>query len=480
MMPDVELPPTDGFDEEMREAMELASLQTDIYTPTDDGNALRLIDDHQHRYRRIADMRKWFVWDGARWAQDHEDRAIREAARNQARTLPQNTKEARAWQNKSMSAMGISGAVRVAETDPRISIRAAQLDAHPEYINTPSGVVNLRTGEIGPHNPAMLLSRITAYNVDLQAMHPHWDHFLDQTFNDAEMIGYMQRLAGLALLGTVTEHILPFLHGSGANGKGVFTLVLQNLLGEADTGGYAVSAPDGFLMSGRDGKHETEIARLRGARLVVCSEQTSGKRFEESKVKRLTGGDILTGRFMRGDFFDFEPSHLTWVMSNHLPEVKEGGPSFWRRVRLIPFLHVVPEEERVPDLHEKLLEREGAAILGWAVKGAVEVINRGLGTPEAVVAATREYEISEDSLASFVRDECLRGPNYWSVTSAFHHRYEKHCAETGIDPLSARAVTMRLVSEYAVQRDRLSRPSRRIYRNIALQATDEEAMTDDT
>src|SRR5215217_5224253 len=104
-MPDVELPPTDGFDEEMREAMELASLQTDIYTPTDDGNALRLIDDHQHRYRRIADMRKWFVWDGARWAQDHEDRAIREAARNQARTLPQNTKEARAWQNKSMSAM---------------------------------------------------------------------------------------------------------------------------------------------------------------------------------------------------------------------------------------------------------------------------------------------------------------------------------------------------------------------------------------
>jgi P4 family phage/plasmid primase-like protien len=113
-----------------------------------------------------------------------------------------------------------------------------------------------------------------------------------------------------------------------SNGKGVFTLVLQGLLGDADNVGYAVSAPDGFLMTGRDGAHPTEIARLRGARLVVCSEQTSGKRFDESKVKRLTGGDVLTGRFMRGDFFDFLPSHLVWVLSNHLPAVREGARPF--------------------------------------------------------------------------------------------------------------------------------------------------------
>ena len=99
----------------------------------------------------------------------------------------------------------------------------------------------------------------------------------------------------------------------------------------------------------------------------MCSEQTSGKRFDEAKVKRLTGGDVLTGRFMRGDFFDFTPSHLTWVLSNHLPEVKEGGPSFWRRLRRIPFLHVVPEDKRDPEKHTKLLNAEGPAILGWSV-----------------------------------------------------------------------------------------------------------------
>jgi P4 family phage/plasmid primase-like protien len=251
--------------------------------------------------------------------------------------------------------------------------------------------------------------------------------------------------------------VLPFFWGTGANGKGVFTLVQQGLLGDADAGGYALSAPDGFLMAGRDGAHPTEIARLRGARLVVCSEQTSGKRFDESKVKRLTGGDVLTGRFMRGDFFDFTPSHLTVVLSNHLPAVREGGPSFWRRVRRIPFLNVVPEDKRVEDLHEQLLQEEGPAILGWAIQGAVEVLKHGLQDPPAVLAATEEYRISEDSLASFVRDECLTGPNYWCKISDLRARYERHCEEMGAEPLSGKALGMRLATEYPVKSDKHSR-----------------------
>jgi putative DNA primase/helicase len=448
------------------------------YTATDDGNALKLITEQRHRLRRVADMKKWFVWDGCRWAQDHEDRAIREAARELARLLPMDNKDQATFKRNSMSATGVSSAVRLAETDPRISIRAAELDAHPELINTPSGVADLRTGAVKPHDPSLLLTRITAYGVDLEAPHPRWDAFLKETFDgDAELIGYMRRLAGLALSGFVREHVLPFLHGIGANGKGVLTLVLQGLLGDADSGGYAVSAPDGFLMTGRDGAHPTEIARLRGARLVVCSEQTSGKRFDESKVKRLTGGDVLTGRFMRGDFFDFPPSHLTWVLSNHLPAVREGGPSFWRRVRKIPFLHVVPEDQRIPDMHEQLLAEEGPAILGWAIRGAVEVIANGLNDPESVIKATREYEISEDTLASFVQDECLLGPHWWCEVGDFRSRYEQHCEEMGVEPkdqLSAKALTMRLTTEYAVSPGRLSRPQRRTYIGIGLQGDGDE------
>jgi P4 family phage/plasmid primase-like protien len=446
---------------------------SNVYSRTDDGNALRFIDDYGHQFRRVADMRKWFVWDGCRWALDHEDRAVREVARELARELPDGSQEEKSFKRNSMSATGISGAVRVAETDSRVSIRAAELDAHPELLNTPTGVVNLRRGMVTPHDAGLLLTRITAHGVQIDAPHPGWDAFLAETFNgDAELIGYLQRIAGLALLGSVREHLLPFLYGSGANGKGVVTLVLQGLLGDADSGGYAVSAPDGFLMTGRDGKHETEIARLRGARLVVCAEQTSGKRFDESKVKRLTGGDVLTGRFMRGDFFDFIPSHLVWVLSNHLPAVREGGPSFWRRVRLIPFRNVVPEDQRVPDLHEQLLAAEGPAILGWAVRGAVEVLATGVAEPEAVVKATQDYEISEDTLASFVRDECLLGPNWWCPVGELRGRYIRHCEEMEAERLTAKALTMRLTTEYPVTSEKAAK-GLRVYRGISLAALED-------
>jgi len=451
----------------------------DGVTATDDGNALRLINEHGHNFRRVADMRRWFHWDGKRWAMDHEHRAIRAAARELARQLPEDSKEEKLFKRNSMSAIGISGAVRVAEVDRRISILAAELDARPHLLNTPTGVVDLRTAIVEPHNPDLLLTRITAYGVDLETPHPTWDRFLKETFGESQsdlvetdLVAYLQRLAGLALLGSIREHVLPFLHGVGANGKGVLTLVLQGLLGDADNGGYAVSAPDGFLMTGRDGAHPTEIARLRGARLVVCSEQTSGKRFDESKVKRLTGGDMLTGRFMRGDFFDFTPSHLMWVLSNHLPAVREGGPSFWRRVRLIPFRNVVPEDKREPDLHEQLLESEGPAILGWAVRGAVQVTTKGLADPNAVIKATKEYEVSEDTLASFIRDECLVGKDWWCTVAELRSRYERHCHEMGAEPLTAKALGMRLTSEYPVTSGKANR-GLRVYRGINLTPLEE-------
>lgn len=179
---------------------------------------------------------------------------------------------------------------------------------------------------------------------------------------------------------------------------------------------------------------------------------------------------------MRGDFFDFAPSHLVVVASNHLPQVKEGGPSFWRRVRLIQFNHVVPETERDPDLHQKILDAEGPAVLGWAVRGAMAVLAAGLQDPARVRAATEDYRISEDTLASFVRDDGRLGPGHRCEVTAFRHRYERHCTEMGTEPLSAKPLTMRLTTEYPVQQARLSRPSRRIYRGVGLLADDHQTL----
>lgn len=438
---------------------------------TDDFNALRLVATHGSEIRRVLDMGRWHRWDGVRWRPDADEAAVRELAKGLARRLPQGDKDDRLFKRNSLSAAGLSSAIRVAASDPRVSVLAEQLDAHPYLLNTPDGVLDLRTGELAPHDADLLLTRATAHGVHTGAPCPRWEAFLDETFDgDAEMIGYLQRLAGLMLIGDVREHILPVLYGTGANGKGVTLLVFQALLGAHESGGYALSAPDGFLTVGPAPSHPTEVARLRGARLVIASEQTSGRRFDEARVKRLTGGDMLTGRFMRGDFFDFRPSHLIVVATNHLPEVREGGPSFWRRARLIPFAHVVPEDRRDPELHNRLVEAEGPAILGWMAAGAASVIAGGLADPAQVKAATEEYRISEDSLASFIRDECFTGPAWHCKISDFTHRYAAHCRDMGVEPPTAKSVTMRLTSEFGVESTRMpDRTRARIYRGIGLQ-----------
>jgi putative DNA primase/helicase len=159
---------------------------------------------------------------------------------------------------------------------------------------------------------------------------------------------------------------------------------------------------------------------------------------------------------------------------NHLPEVKEGGPSFWRRLRRIPFLHVVPEDKRDPEKHTKLVNAEGPAILGWAVLGAKDVLQNGLTEPESVKQATEDYQTNEDSLASFISESCARSPLNQCHTTRFRERYEKHCAEDGAEPLSGKALTQRLTSEYGVKLGKSG--AKRMYKGITLIA---EASEDD-
>lgn len=208
---------------------------------------------------------------------------------------------------------------------------------------------------------------------------------------------------------------------SGQNGKTVLLEVVSAALGD-----YAITAPANFLLGGRD-KHETEIDRL----FVVCSEINQGTRFDEAKVKLLTGGDTLTGRFMRGDLFDFRPSHLLVLVGNHQPAVGAGGVAFWRRLRLVPFTHQVPEHKRIEGLAGKLVCAEGPAILGWITEGAARVASGGLATPARVLAATEEYEESED-----------REP-----IGDVYQRYTQWCDDNGIkDPLESRVFAREIYS----------------------------------
>lgn len=442
---------------------------------TDDANALNLIDRHGDTLRHCSDRGRWYAWDGHVWAECARTAGpAREYAKDIARGLPENDKKDIDHKKRSLSAIGVSATLTQAASDPRVSVTYNQLDAHPWELNTPGGIVDLRTGQLGPSDPAKLHTRTTSCTPDFDADRSMWLRFLDTTFGgDQQLIDYLQRLVGYSAVGVVGAHVLPYCHGSGGNGKGVFLETAVKVLG-----GYATTAPAGFLMAKTHAAHETEIARLAGARMVLCSEVNDDDRFDEARVKLLTGGDTLTARFMQQDHFTFTPTHQLWAMGNHQPHVRAGGRSFWRRLRLIPFAHEVPAEDVIDGLQDILAGTHGPAVLAWIVEGAVAYHRDGLQEPEAVKAATGEYAHDQDTVARFLDEMCHLGGGEHVTTKVGIVRgaYESWCHETGDEPVSAKAFGLAL-RRHGIESKRTK--TARMYVGMALVNADENASPDD-
>lgn len=441
----------------------------ETYRRSDDGNALALVD-HFHQVIRYCPQRgRWLHWDGTRWHWAASGGGgVRELAKTIARALPEGDAADVRHKQRSLGAVGTSAMLAQAQTDPRIVANLDQLDAQHYELNTPTGIVDLRIGTMKPHDPTHLHTRITATAPDTQANPKRWNQFLAETFNGhPQLPGYLQRLVGYSVTGVVREHVLPFAFGPGANGKGVFLETLRHVLGD-----YATTAPSRFLMAQVYNGHETEIARLAGARMVICSEVNEGDRFDEAKVKQLTGGDTLAARFMRQDHFTFVPTHKLWLMGNHQPTVNGGGHSFWRRLRIIPFANTVPEEKQVEDLQTILATIHGGAVLAWIVAGAAAYFAGGLAEPDSVRTATAEYAHDQDTVARFVEDRCHLGggPGVKIRKPEVRRAYEKWCATEGVTPVSAVAFGKTLMGKFDVG----DANGRRYYTGITLYADDED------
>lgn len=413
------------------------------HSRTDDALALALVDAYGSRIRHCVDCGQWVDWSGQRW--EHGPAAtdtVREHAKTIGRALPDQESADVRHKVHALSAQGTTNMLTQARSDPRVTVRHDQWDADPWALNTPGGVVDLRTGGVRPHDPAERHTRMTTVAPDPDADPRAWLTFLADTFGGrADLIGYVQRLAGYSITGAVADHVLPFCYGSGANGKTVLLEVLGAILGD-----YALTSPSGFLMARQFPAHETEIARLFGARFVTCSEINEKDKFDEARVKLLTGGDTITARFMRQDHFSFRPSHHLWLMGNYQPSVTAGGPAFWRRLRVIPFDHIVPVEQRDAALAASLIAAHGAAILAWLVSGAVAYIRSGLDEPGDVVTATDHYAHDQDSVARFVEDACRVGGGdaVKLRTGVVRAAYERWCASEALSPVDGPRLTIAL------------------------------------
>jgi putative DNA primase/helicase len=429
------------------------------YSLTDDGNALRLVDDWQAYARYVPERGQWLTWDAWRWKWDHAGR-IQEAARTVARhRLSEASSNGElAWAHKSHGHSRIRAMISLAATDQRVVAGVDSLDAEPYDLNTPAGIVDLRTGALRRPDPDRLHTRGTlvapAESYDPHSA-PHWERFLADTFaGQPDVATYLQRVLGQAIIGTVLEQILPFAYGSGANGKTTAMGVVQRLVGIGESG-YSINVGADLLLAQAHAPHPTEIAQLAGQRLVVTSEVEDGQRFAEAKVKMLTGRDVISGRFMRQDFFSFRPTHTLFLLANHQPQVKTGGDAFFRRMALIPFLHTVPVEARDPELEDRLVHDEGPQILRWLISGAVDYLRHGLAVPEGVRAATAAYAADQDTVGRFVEQCCDLGPpgqqTYAMPSAKLRGAYEKWCADGGEQPVSAKALTQSVVSRFGVQ-----------------------------
>lgn len=413
--------------------------EPDVYTRTDDGNALRFADTYTPTFKYINEHGKWAHWDGHKWDLDGGDAKAIEAARHLARNLPVDDKADENHRRRSLNANAIRAMLALARNTQGIYTSITQYDADPYLLNTPKGTINLRTGQLTPPNPNTLCLRSTTTAPNPNCPTPRWNQFLDQIFmNDTHLITYIQRFFGQAIIGQTKEQLLPFFYGTGANGKTTMLNVLQTILGTGQTG-YSTTSPAEILTA--TNRHPTEIAALSGVRLAVVSELEEGQRIAEAKTKELTGGDTLTARFMGKDFFTFTPTHTLAVLTNNMLETRGGGsPALWRRMRLIPFLYTVPKRDRDPYLEQALMD-EAPGILAWLIQGTLDYLNDGLREPESVRLATSEYEADQNTVRQFVAEVCtiheVNQDLFQVPVPRVRAAYERWCEANGYDPVNA-------------------------------------------
>jgi P4 family phage/plasmid primase-like protien len=414
---------------------------------TDTGNAERMVAQHGETLRYCHTWGAWLVWDGRRWQRDATSEVMRlakatvrsmkrefdeEAARRKRDPLLQQRDDYLAglgdFARKCESADKRRAMVSMAAVEQRVSIEADQLDGDSWLLNVANGTLDLRTGELRPHARGDLLTRVVPVEHDPGAECPRWLRFLSEIFvGDEDLIGFIQRAVGYSLTGETGEQVFFLCYGTGANGKSRFFEILELLAGE-----YAMVADfDTFASAdAAPGAPRPDLVRLRGARVVTAAEPDRRIQLSESRLKLVTGEDVVVARSLHEREQAFRPVLKLWLMANHKPSVAESNHGFWRRVKLVPFRHTVPEEQRDPELKQKL-RAELPGILRWALDGCRAWQRERLGQPAAIAAAVQEYREEMDQVGRFLADCCFLHENARVRSKDIYDSYKRWCADGG-------------------------------------------------
>lgn len=402
---------------------------------SDDSLAKAFTEQYAPTFRYVANWGRWLQWDGARWSHDNTLRAqhtVRLVLRDQANEILRRAAEfgskTRGLATAVSSARTLGAVERLARADPKHSAAPEQFDADEWVLNTPAGIVDLRTGALRPATMSDFCTKVT--RVAPGGDCPTWRQFLaDVTDGDVDMQAYLQRVAGYALTGSTREHALFFFYGTGRNGKGTFLNTLEWIVGD-----YSRVASMDVFTEAKNERHPTELAALMGARMVTSQETDEGKRWAEARIKAMTGSDPITARFMRQDEFTYTPQFKLMISGNHRPGLRNIDEAMKARLHLIPFTITVPPEKRDPALPEKL-RAEAGGILQWMIEGCQDWVKNRLQPPDAVRQATDEYFASQDVVQQWIDEECLVDPTVSELQKDLYRNFSNYANANNEYPL---------------------------------------------
>lgn len=419
---------------------------------TEQGNAERMIARHGELLRFCDLWGKWLIWDSSRWRIDDVRRIealgvdtiksiYAEAAAESDQTRRQSIAK---WARKSEAGHHLRQMIELARH--RVPVVPGDLDADPWLLNVSNGTIDLHTGELREHRRGDLITKVAPVEYDPEATCLTFDRFIDETTSGREDVAaYLQQFLGICVTGDIAEQVLPVWFGSGSNGKNTLIDPIVAIMGD-----YAGKAAPELLVAKKWTTHPTEIADLFGKRLVVASETEKNQRLRVQFVKEITGDATLKGRFMRQDFFEFNRTHKTILITNNRPDVDEQTHAIWRRIHLVPFTNVVPDEKQDKELSKKLLD-EAPGILAWIVRGCLSWQADGLIVPGDVRAATKQYRAECDHIAQFF-DECVTlTPGAWTASSRLTDCFDQWCRENAVEP-NHRELKQRLRQEHCEPR----------------------------
>ena len=397
--------------------------QTD-FAPAFSEEAIAIDFAHRHadRLRYVAKWNQWFCWDGTCWRED-ETRKVFSIARGLCRELALTMNKS-SESKRIASAKTRAAVVSLAGEDYRLAATTDQWDTDPWLLNTPDGAVDLRTGQMREHRTDDYMTKQTA--VAPAGDCPRWKAFLDEvTAGDRELQAYLQGVSGYCLTGITREQQLYFMYGSGQNGKGVFVQTISGIMGDY----HRATSIETFTVSQSE-RHPTELAALRGARLVTAAETEDGRRWAEARIKEMTGGDKIQARFMRQDFFEFFPQFKLIFSGNHMPTLRTINKAITRRFNRVPFAVTIVAEKMNLYLTEEL-RAEWPGILAWMIKGCLMWQRDGLKPPQAVTAATDQYLESQDAIGEWLKECCELAPGFWESTQELFTSWKPWAGERG-------------------------------------------------